>query len=234
MDKGWQHNYDLGKKAFEERHFDKALQYLERVASEKTNFADVFNMLGLIYYGQSRFEDAIRSFQNALKINPSYTEVSLNLSVVYNELGQFEKSSEVYAGAKEARKETESYLDPFVKGKLSNMHASIASVYKELGLYSEAAGEYKKALSLSPDFVDIRTSLGVVYRDMADFASAIKELEAALKTSPEYPAARIQLGLTYYAMGQHEKAKTEWLKVLRANPEDRLAQMYMNLLLTPR
>lgn len=233
MDKGWQHNYDLGKKAFEERHFDKALQYLEKVASEKTSFADVYNMLGLIYYGQSRFEDAIGSFRKALEINPSYTEVSLNLSVVYNELGQFEKSSEVYAGAKEARKETESYLDPYVRGKLSNMHASIASIYKDLGLYAEAAGEYKKALALCPDFVDIRTSLGVVYRDMTDFASAISELEAALKTSPEYPVARIQLGLTYYSMGQHEKAKTEWLKVLRKHPDDKMAQMYMNLLLTP-
>ncbi|MBI4949910.1 MAG: tetratricopeptide repeat protein [Deltaproteobacteria bacterium] len=233
MEKGWQHNYDLGRKAFEERHFDKALQYLERVASEKTSFADVYNMLGLIYYGQSRFEDAIGSFKKALEINPSYTEVSLNLSVVYNELGQFEKSSEVYACAKEVRKEAQSYVDPYVRGKLSNMHASIASIYKDLGLYAEAAEEYRKALTMSPEFIDIRTSLGVVYRDMTDFASAIRELDDALKTSPDFPAARIQLGLTYYAMGQHEKAKTEWLKVLRKHPEDKMAQMYMNLLLTP-
>lgn len=234
MEKGWQHNYDLGKKFFDERKYDAALQYLEKVAAEKNQFADVYNMLGFIYYSNSRFEDAIRAFRKAIEINPAYTEASLNLSVVYNELGQFERSSEVYAQAKEGRKDAKSYLDPYVRGKLANMHSGLGEIYKDLGFYQEAADEFRKALILCPEFVDIRTSLGVVCRDMRDFQGALKELEESLRENPDYTHARIQLGLTHYTMGQHEKAKTEWLKVLRANPEDRLAQMYMNLLLTPR
>jgi tetratricopeptide (TPR) repeat protein len=234
MDKGWQHNYDLGKRSFDERKYDTALQYLEKVAAEKNQFADVYNMLGLIYYNNSRFEDAIKAFKKAIEINPAYTEASLNLSVVYNELGQFERSSEVYAVAKEGRKDAKSYLDPYVKGKLANMHSGLGSIYKDLGFYSEAADEFRKALKLRPEFADIKTSLGVVLRDMKDFDSALKELEDAVRENPDYTQSRVQLGLTYYAMGQHEKAKTEWLKVLRANPADKVAQMYMNLLLTPK
>lgn len=233
MDKGWQHNYDHGKKAFEEKRYDTALQYLEKVAGEKSTFADVFNMLGLIYYNNSRFEDAINSFKKALEINPNYTEVSLNLAVVYNELGQFDKSSDIYMMAKEARKETHSYLDPYVKGKLANMHAGLGTIYKDLGFYNEAVGEYQKALLLRPEFVDLKSDLGAVYRDMKDYANAIRELEEAINLNPDYPMSRIQLGLTYYTMGQHEKAKTEWLKVLRKSPDNKMAQMYMNLLLTP-
>lgn len=233
MDKGWQHNYDLGKKFFEEKKYDTALQYLEKVTGERNNYADVYNMLGLIYYNYSRFEDAIKSFKRALEINPSYTEASLNLSVVFNELGMFEKSSEIYAMAKETRKGTHSYLDPYVKGKLANMHAGLGTIYKDLGFYVQAVEEYKKALELRPDFVDLKTALGSVYRDMLDYNGAIRELEDAVKINPGYLPSRIQLGLTYYAMGQHEKAKTEWLKVLRQQPDDKMAQMYMNLLLTP-
>lgn len=233
MDKGWQHNYDHGKKLFEEKRYDTSLQYLEMVASEKNNFADVYNMLGFIYYTQSRFEDAIGSFKRALELNPCYTEASLNLSVVYNELGMFEKSREIYSLAKETKKDPESYLDPFVKGKLANMHAGIGTIYKDLGYYSQAADEYRRALELRPEFVDLKAHLGAVYRDMKDFPRAVKELEEAVKINPNYHVSRIQLGLTYYTMGQHERAKTEWLTVLRTQPDNKMAQMYMNLLLAP-
>ena len=64
--------------------------------------------------------------------------------------------------------------------------------------------------------------------------TALKTLEEAVERNPEHPSSRIQLGLTYYVMGQHEKAKTEWLKVLRKRPDDKMAQMYLNLLLTPQ
>ena len=234
MDKGWQHNYDLGKKAFEENNYDTAILYLEKVSADKNNFADVFNMLGLIYYGNSRFEDAIKAFKRALEINPNYTEVALNLAVIYNELGQFGKSTEVYENARKTRRDSQSYLDPYVKGKLANMHAELGVIYKDLGFYAQAVEEYRKALLLSPEFVDIKTSLGVVYRDMLDYESSVRELDEAIKLRPEYTSPRVQLGLTYYTMGQQEKAKTEWLKVIRAEPGDKMAQMYMNLLLTPR
>lgn len=234
MDKGWQHNYDLGKRLFDERKYDTSLQYLEKVAAEKNQFADVYNMLGFIYYSNSRFEDAIVAFKKAIEINPAYTEASLNLSVVYNELGQFERSAEVYSLAREGRKDAETYLDPYVKGKLANMHSGLGAIYKDLGFYNEAADEFRKALKLRPEFADIRTNLGVVMRDMKNYDGALKELEDTVAQHPDYAPSRVQLGLTFYAMGQHEKAKTEWLKVLRANPEDKVAQMYMNLLLTPK
>ncbi len=233
MDKGWQHNYDHGKKLFEEKKYDTALQYLEKVTGEKNNFADVYNMLGFIYYSGSRFEDAIRSFKRAIEINPNYTEAALNLSVVYNELGMFKESGEAYMHAKDTRIDPQSYLDPYVKGKLANMHAGIGMIYKDLGYYAQSVEEFRKALELRPEFVDLRTHLGAVYRDMKDYSSSVRELEEAVKTNPDYPAARIQLGLTFYTMGQHERAKTEWLKVLRHQPDNKMAQMYMNLLLTP-
>src|SRR4030067_1203051 len=186
MDKGWQHNYDLGKRSYDEKKYDTALQYLEKGAAEKSQFADVYNMLGLIYYNNSRFEDAIKAFKKAIEINPAYTEASLNLSVVYNELGQFERSSEVYASAREGRTDAESYLDPYVKGKLANMHAGLGAIYKDLGFYNDAAAAFKKALKLRPEFADIRTSLGVVLRDMKNYDGAIKELEETVTQHPAY------------------------------------------------
>lgn len=229
MDKGWQHNYNNGRKAFEEKNFEAALVCLEKVAGEKSGFADVYNMLGLVYYNFSRVQEAVDAFLKAIEINPNYTEAILNLAVIYNEMGQFEKSSVLYAKARETRKEPSSYLDPYVKGKLANMHASIGHIYKDLGMYKEAAGEYRRCLELRPDFVDIKTELGVVYRDLKDYSSSVRELADAVAINPGYVAPRVQLGLTYYTMGQHDKAKAEWQAVLEKHPEHKMARMYMGL-----
>lgn len=229
--RSWHESYELGKKAFDEKNYNEAQIYLEEVLKQKDSFADVYNMLGFIYYSAGKHHDAIKHFQMALKINPNYTEVSLNLVVAYNEMGEFDKAEEIYAKAKEVGKGgATSYLDPYAKGKLANMHEEIGTIYYDICFYREATEEYKKALALRPTFVDIKNKLGVVYRDMRDYSRAIKELEEAITINPEYLPARMNLGITYYTMGYVEKAKAEWMKVLHKNPNDKKAQMYMKLL----
>ncbi len=155
----------------------------------------------------------------------------MNLSVVYNEMGEYEKAQEAYALAKLSSGHEEStYLDPYVKGRLSNMHADIGNIYKDLGRYDEAMKEYKMALGLRPDFVDIKVNLAAVYRDLKDYAKAINILKEAIDLKETFFAARVQLGLTYYTMGEMDKAKAEWLAVLKKDPSEPLANMYINLL----
>ncbi len=229
MKRKWNESYGLGKKAFDEKNYNEAQIYLEEVLKEKDGFADVYNMLGFICYTAGMHQNAIKYFQKALEINPNYTEVSLNLSVAYNEMGEFDKAQEVYAKAKEVGAGgSTSYLDPYAKGKLANMHAEIGVIYQDLGFYKEAVDEYKKAIALRPTFVDIKNKLAVVYRDMRDYNKAVKEFEEAININPDYAPVRINLGITYYAMGNVDKAKAEWLKALHKNPNDKKAQMYMN------
>ena len=231
MKREWQESYELGKKAFEEKNYNDAQLYMEEVLREKDNFADVYNMLGYIYYTGGRHEGAVKCFQKALELNPNYTEVSLNLAVIYNDMGEFDKAQAVYTRAKEAgRSGSTSYLDPYVKGKLANMHAEIGNIYHDLSLYKEAIDEYNKAIQLRPTFVDIKNRLGIVYRDIQDYSKAIKELEEVIAINPDYTPARINMGITYYAMGRKDKAKAEWQEALRKNPDDKKARMYMSLL----
>ncbi|HLC18181.1 MAG TPA: tetratricopeptide repeat protein [Thermodesulfobacteriota bacterium] len=236
-------DYEAGRMAFEEKRYDDAVKLLEKVVGSAGEgeggggggggggYADALNMLGLCYYQLGRRERAVDAFKKALSINPTYTEAAMNLAVLYNEMGMLDRARIVYARAKEGGKESRSYLDPYVKGKLANMHAALGSIYKELGLNTEAASEYKKALSLRPEFFDIKTRLGVIYRDMQKYTDSVKELDGALRLKPDYTAARVQLGLTYYTMGKHIHARAEWQRVLDKNPEEKMAKMYMQFLI---
>jgi len=231
MAEEWHEHYEVGRRAFKEGDYKGALKHLDAVVNEKKLFPDVFNMLGLIYYDAGRVKDAVGCFEKAIELNPRYTEASLNLSVIYNELREYDKAEKLYSMAKEsAGIGAGSYLDPYVKARLANMHAELGNIYKDLGLYKEAADEYLKGLQMRPEFEDIRTHLGVVYRDMKDYNKSVRILDQAVNLNPDYLNARVQLGITYFTMGQPERARTEWMKVITKDPNNKLASMYLNLL----
>src|SRR4051812_18533104 len=110
----------LAKEHYEKREFAQAEIYLGQVAREHRNFADLYNMLGVIAHSQGRFTEAEERFEEALRINPSYTEAALNLAVTYNDLGKYRQAKEVYAQAMAKSKGEPRQLDPFAKGKLAN------------------------------------------------------------------------------------------------------------------
>ncbi len=230
MKERWQELYEMGKRAFNEKNYEEARTIFEKVIRAKDDCADVYNMLGVIYFIDNRYDDAIRAFRRALDINPFYIEASLNLSIVYNETGEFDKAQQAYAAAKASSgRSTRTYLDPYVKGRLANKHAEIGDIYRELGLYYDAAREYNMALALRADLVDVKMRLGMVYRNMGDYKKSIAELREAKELNPKFLPARIQLGLTYYAMGDKDRAREEWSEVLKYNPNDRLVRMYLKL-----
>jgi tetratricopeptide (TPR) repeat protein len=78
--------YMRGRDAFDKRDYKEAeLCFLEVVKTRP--YADVFNKLGQIFHNNGELGKAASAFKKALEINPSYTEVSLNLAVTLNDMG---------------------------------------------------------------------------------------------------------------------------------------------------
>jgi tetratricopeptide (TPR) repeat protein len=142
---------------------------------------------------------------------------------------QYSKAREIYKAAQRAAHTKTESLDPFIKGKLANMHADIGGVYVGIGFLESAIDEYKKALYLRPDFVDLRTKLGVTYRDNGEVQDAIRELKEAKKTNPDYAPAITNLGIAYYSQGDIDLARKEWESGVNKKLDNKLAQMYLNL-----
>ena len=128
MDDRLQQLIALGREHYNAGEYEKAEPFLGQVVQEhRPSFADIYNMLGVIYHAQGRFADAEEAFETALRINPSYTEAALNLSVTYNDRGKYDQAREVYAAAVSASHQQPSSLDPFARGKLANMHADLGA-----------------------------------------------------------------------------------------------------------
>jgi tetratricopeptide (TPR) repeat protein len=219
-----------GREHYAARDYEKAERVLSEVLREKVAYADVYDMLGVIYHQQGRLSEAESMFQEALRINPSYTEAALNLAVTCNDLGKYREAKEVYQRAMTTSRNAPRRLDPFAKGKIANMHAEVGAAYHAVGLYEDAVREYQRALALCPGFADIRTRLGTTLREMGNTQEAIGEFERVRGENPRYVAARLHLGLSYYAAGRKEEAESEWREVLALAPGNKSAEMYLTML----
>src|SRR5512142_2266188 len=143
MDESLRQLLTLGKEYYGKRDFAASRPLLEQVVQKSQSFADVFNMLGVIYHDAGQFSQAEQALEKALAINPAYTEAALNLAVLFNDVGKYKEAGEIYARALENARRAPGELDPFVAGKIANMHADLGDAYSTAGRLQEAIAEYK-------------------------------------------------------------------------------------------
>jgi tetratricopeptide (TPR) repeat protein len=220
----------LGREHYDKREFDKAEHYLRQVIERgDTRFADVYNMLGVIHHDRGRFEDAQGCFEEALSINPNYTEAALNLAVTYNDLGRYDEAKRIYKAALSRGEESPGQLDPFVKGKIANLHAEVAQAYVDAGMTADAMHELRKAILLCPTFADLRLRLANLYRQQGDLDAARFELEEAVAAKDQFVPAHVALGVVLLALNQRDAALARWEAALAIDPDNKAAQMYLRM-----
>ena len=225
----------LGREHFARGDWSLAAGHLEQVIARGATFADVHHMLGVAYHQLGEFESSKRAFEKALEINPGYVEASLNLAILCNDLGQYDKAQAVYANAvelaRQGPRETggDQPLDSFSRGKIANLHAAVGDAYLGSRRPADAALEFRRALQLAPAFVDLRLKLASALRESGDHHAAAAELEQAVRDAPAYVPARLALGLAWSAAGKLEAAVAQWEEVLRMDPAHRTAQLYLKL-----
>jgi tetratricopeptide (TPR) repeat protein len=219
-----------GRELYRQKEFVRAEPYLSQIAGANLPYADVYNMLGVIYHDMGQFSRAQSCFEEALRINPAYTEASLNLAVTYNDMGRYAEAKDLYLGALTSSTRPGGKLDSFVMGKLANMYADIAEVYGSSGAFDEAIAEYRRALSLRPTFIDIRLRLAETLRDAGRPQDALRELKAILAQNPEYTPARLHHGLTLFSTGDSPGAISELDALLREHPDNARAKLYLDMI----
>jgi tetratricopeptide (TPR) repeat protein len=231
MDERTRRLLQRGREHYAINDYEKAERCLVQLVRDEQPFADVYHMLGVIYAHKGQSKKAQAMFEEALELNPGYTEAAINLAVTYNEQGQYKQAREVEKRMLAARKamSAPSTVDPYVKGKIANMHADLAMAYEEAGLLREAIHEFQRALTLCPSYVDIRSKLGAAYRSAGDLLAAAREFERVKKENGKLAGPRLQLGMTYFAAGKPEEAAREWKEVMQIQPGNKFAKLYLAL-----
>ena len=229
MDKELLRLLSKGREHYGAQEYERAETCLLKVVAQEDGFADAWNMLGVIYYSKGQVSVAKEYFEKAVNINSRYTDAVLNLAVTYNENGQYTRAKQVIEELNIREASELKDIEPYARGKLANMHAELGRAYVELQNLELAAKEYRMALDLCPDFVDIRTQFGQVLRDSGGLEEARNEFVKVKQEKPGYIPARMSLGMTYFLMGERLSAKDEWESVLSIDPDNKAADMYIKM-----
>src|SRR5579883_795673 len=103
--------------------------------------------------------------------------------------------------------------------KLPEVHATLGSVYRATGKYSESIAELKRALALAPNSDDFYRRLGDVYLDSGDAAGALGAYQKAVKLNPYYWVDENALGAAYAQMADYPKALQAFRQVTVLEPD---------------
>lgn len=144
---------------------------------------EMWNYLGMAYWGKGEFEKAYEAYKRALALDPDYPIVFNNLGSVFlsrylknNKQEDIEKSLEYFKKAIS--------LDP----ELVSAYNGLGGVYKKMGKIKEAIDCWQKALDLNPSYDFSFYNLGITYFELGDKKMALKYLEGYLKVKKNISA----------------------------------------------
>jgi len=214
---------------YRDNQYGEAEKLLADLVKLAPGYANLHNMLGVIYSHKSQFKKAIHHFRKALSINPFYTEAQLNLAITLADTGAYDQAGSEFGKVSKRENASAFDLNAAVRTKLASTHMDQGKTYQELGLHGEAIDEYRKAIKLCPRFPDYHNRLGSAYREKGMPKEAEAALREAVKINPRYADAHTTLGLVLFDQGKVESAIQSWEEALRVNPQHHVAQVYLRL-----
>jgi len=202
------------------------LYLVDDLLETESGFADAHQLRGVALALLGRPEDALAAFDAALARNPEYVEALAHRGVVLAELGRGEDAAKAFERAVQAEA-PEGRFPRAVAGRIANLHAQLGEAYSDAGAPHEAVFEYRRALSLGPDFHDLRCRLGRHLVAAGRYLEAREELERVLRVRPELEEARTTLGLARYLSGDTDGARTVWRDCRERLPDDARVDAYL-------
>lgn len=157
------------------------------------------NAIALVQTELDQTDEAIVSYQEAIRLAPEQIFAWANLGSLYLKLNQ---DTEALAAFKKAVEYNPS--DPTSWNGLGNAH------YK-LSQFREAIAAYKRSVELSPGFANPWNGLGHIYTQAGDLRSAITAYEKAVQISPRFTSAWVCLGQIYEGQADtHNALRAYW------------------------
>lgn len=215
---------ETAREYFKENKYSLAEPILNQLILKNAKSPEVFHMLGTIYYDQGKFNKAIRAFRRALELEPTFTDASVGLSIILNDIGKYEEGRKVFVDAKELLAKQAASDDPYVNEKFSIKHDELGEMYSQHGRPKEALEQYYKALALSSRKPELTMKIVEAFLQLGSPEKALKELRALIREYPGFLSARVRLGKILYDGGDVEGAVEQWEATTHRDPEHGEAQ----------
>ena len=231
----------LGIMAARSRHPEAAADFLGRAATAKPKDATAHNNYGIALKNLERFEEALGSFEQALKIMPDFAEAHYNQGNAYKELKRYREALKSYERALKINPHyAEAYINRGIALQaLERVEDALASHERALEIkpnYAEAhynrggallalrrahegLESHDRALMVKPDYAEANNNRGVVLHELRRFDDALDSYERALTIKPDYAGAYINRGNALKELERFEDALESYERALQIKPD---------------
>ena len=195
-----------------ERTKDSALLGLARTHGSRAihlneKLAPVLVTMGLIQTSGGQYDDAVRSFKRALKLEPLNVDAHRGIALAHEGAGRLTEAEAIYI--QEIRMRPDSWAS----------HKDLGMFYFHSGRYSEAEPYFRHVIELTPDNYRAYSNLGATYLKLGRNEDAAAIFRRSLAIEPD-AFAYSNLGTVYYFQGRYEDAAAQYEKAIELAPKD--------------
>jgi Flp pilus assembly protein TadD len=156
-------------------------------------------------------EEAIKTYQKAIKLEPTYSEAYQQMALAYANLGQFPEA--VTAFKEVIRLQPQSGL----------AHSNLGAAYMKMGRFQEARSSFQEAVRLHPEDAEAHLNLGLALGKLKRDEEAQAEFAQAVKLEPDkknQARALKNLGLANLNLNRLEEAGKALQEAVNLDPAD--------------
>ena len=191
------------------RKYQTCENYLKDLIKNKNNHSEIYNLLGLVYHKQSKFNLALEQFKLSWQRDPNFLEGRLNYTVTLCDLGE-------YQAAKQNVEKFHDYHDKKFKKpyatlkKLAQKHERLGDDYIACKMDHHALLEYQKASYLYKNKPSSLLKMSAIYVNSKNYAKAIPILEKLLNYDNYRQHALAFLGIISYYTNDTNQTIQYW------------------------
>ncbi|MBU0728417.1 MAG: tetratricopeptide repeat protein [Proteobacteria bacterium] len=148
-----------------------------------------YNNLGLALAEAGNSDAAIKNYQKALVLKPSFVEAHNNLGIALKNMGIFDEAVLHFRQAL------------IFNHNNAKAHNNLGSLLARQGNYTEALYHLREALRFDPQYAEASNNLGNLMQLLGRYDEAVQYYRQALRINPDYPSAQYNMGIAIKRSG---------------------------------
>ena len=206
--------YVLGFSSIDLQNFIDAEKFFRKILSFKKS-ADIFYIYGNIQSKLKNYKEATSSFENAINLNPNFSEA-------YNNLGNVNKlNNQIQEAIKNYKKSIDKKNDNITA------YFNLAVIFKEIKKYKDSKNVYEKILEIDKNNLTAKHDLGAVNSILGNFEKAREYfIEAISINNKNFKSYKNYIEITKIIEGDHIFKSLENISTEDTNDQNKIDIFY--------